>query len=156
MKNKLTVIGKIKVYSHQDTWHIYRDIIQPLKNKILSGEINTKSVRYGNDFDEKYNPATNEKNWGTNLDNFDIEVDKNLNAKLSYFYVTRWAAYEDLMSNFKFEIKFKLPENMLDLFAGHIENAFYRECVALRELELHLAEEKRIKEIGQELLNKLK
>lgn len=151
MKNKLKIVDNIAVYSTGNTWITYRDVISILKNKILSGEITVTSVNYGDDFDEKYRPYTNDRYWGTNLDDYNVTLNSKLEATLSYFSVSR---YSDQFENrvFKFKISFNLPENMLILFESIIENEFYYKCVNIRQKELKDIEENRIKEIGVELL----
>jgi len=152
MKNKLKIIGSISVYSTQNSWEIFRDIVKPIKEGIISGEIKVSDIRYANEFDKEYNPYTNESNWGTNLDEFHVKVNKDLKASISYFYIPRWSSFSE-KRDFKFDISFKLPEKMLSLFKHTIDQEFHYKCSELRQMEIEFAEQKRIKEIGQELLN---
>jgi len=153
-KDKLKIIKTVTVYSTQNTWETYRDIVKLIKEKILNGGITITETNYSNEFDEKYNPYTDDRNWGTNLDRYTIEVDSTLKASISYFLCPRWSFSDG--EQFKFELQFNLPDNMLELFRDFIERDFYSKCISLREIEVNLAEEKRIKEIGKELLKNLK
>lgn len=153
LKKKLKAVKSVTIYSNQNTWENFRDIVKPLKEKIISAEIKVQKSRYFNDFEEKYNPYTNEKNWGSNLDVYNVKVYSNLTAQISYFACEGWNLFTEEI--FKFELEFNLPETMLEIFKDVIEKDFYNECVKLREVEINLAEQKRIREIGEEILNNI-
>lgn len=134
LKKKLKAVKSVTIYSNRNTWENFRDIVKPLKEKIISGEIKVQKSSYSNDFEEKYNPYTNEKNWGSNLDVYNVKVYSNLTAQISYFAYERWDILRD--ETFKFELEFNLPETMLEIFKDVIERDFYNECVELREVEI--------------------
>lgn len=153
MLNKLKIIENISVYSTQNTWGVYKDIVHTIKNRIIDGDIKANSVKYGNDFDEKYNQYTNIKNWGTNLDEYVIKINYKLKSTISYYSVSRYSSQFENRT-FKFEISFDLPKDLLSLFKSKIESEFYYKCVEIRQKELEKIEEDRIKEIGKELLKR--
>jgi hypothetical protein len=151
MIDKLKIVKNVSVYSTVNTWDTYKNIISAIKAKLLNEDIKVSSVRYRDSFDEKYRPYTNEKNWGSNLDEYTVKLDNNLKASITYFSISRYSSqFENRV--FKFEISFKLPESILVLFENYIERAFYYKCCEIREKELQQIEDKRIKEIGKELL----
>ena len=154
MINKLKIIGgSVTIYYTNDNWQLYRSTISIIKSKILSGEIKTTSVKYNSDFDEKYNQYNNEKNWGSNLDEYTLTVNSKYKATITYYRINRYST-QFTNREFKFEISFDLPKDLLMLFKDKIENEFYYKCVEIREKELEKIEEDRIKEIGKELLKK--
>ena len=150
---KLKIVGSISVYSTGNTWQTYKDIVHRIKNRIVDGDIKVNSVKYGNEFDEKYNQYTNIKNWGTNLDEYVIKINYKLKATISYYHISRYSSQFENRT-FKFEISFDLPKDLLFLFKSEIEKEFYYKCVEIREKELEKIEEDRIKEIGRELLER--
>lgn len=152
MINKLKIIGSATVYSTQNTWETYKNTVSIIRSKILSHEIVPTNVKYSNDFDEKYNPYTSGKNWGSNLDEYILTIDSKLKATISYFNINRYSRFEN--RDFKFEISFDLPEDLLPLFSSAIEREFYHKCIEIHQQELEIAEENRIKEIGKELLKR--
>lgn len=151
MIEKLKILESVTAYSTENTWQQYKDIVLPIKKGIINQEIQVINVSYQDDFDEKYNPYTKDKNWGSNLDEFVIKVYSNFEAKISYYNINKYSSF-NIFRNFKFEIKFNLPENLLYLFNSAIEREFYYKCAQIREKELEQIEEKRIAEIGEELL----
>ena len=152
--NKLKIIGNVSIYSDENTYDTYKNIISPIKEKLISKEIEALEVDYIDNFQKEYKPFTNSKNWGSNLDIFEIELNKNLEATISSSSFDRYSTFSSRV--FKFKISFNLPENLIGLFTNEIDKAFYLRCVNIYESEIESAEEKRIKEIGKELLNCLK
>lgn len=151
IKKKLEVVKIVYVYSTEHTYKTYREIITPLKEAILKKEIVIDSVEYKDDITKEYYPYTKGKNWGSNLDIFECSLDKNLNTELKVFSYERCLGHS--RKDYKFKLNFKLPENMLNLFKDEINHCFRNECLLLREKEIDLAEENRLKEIEKELLS---
>lgn len=156
MINKLKVIGgSAKIYYSNNNWELYKSTVLVIKSKILSGEIEISSVNYSDNFAEKYHPYTDDKNWGSNLDEYILTVDFKYKATITYYSINRYASYFENRV-FKFKIDFNLPKELLVLFERDIESEFYYKCVEIREKELEKIEEDRIREIGQQLLKTVK
>ena len=101
MLNKLKIIGRVNTYSTENTWETYKNIISPIKSELIKGSIKAKSVKYQDEFNEKYNPYTKENNWGSNLDEYIITLNSKLEATIVYYQIRRYSNYE-LRRNFKF------------------------------------------------------
>lgn len=153
MLNKLKIIKNVTVYSTERTWETYKDVISVIKNNILENKIKVDKTRYIDDFAKEYNPYTNEKNWGTNLDEFIITLNDKLEATLTYYYIPRFASQFD-RRQFKFQLSFTLAKEMLGLFKYEIDSKFHDKCLEIREQELEKIEINRVKEIGRELLKR--
>lgn len=148
LQKKLKIVESITAFSSKDTWNVYKDVISPIKSKIINDEITVLSVKYRDEFYEKYKPYTEDKNWGCNLDDFSIKLNSDLKGEITFYKVDSWTKMEDFIVT----VEFNLPKNLLVLFEDYIEQEFYIKCSKIRQKELEKIEEDRIREIGKELL----
>ena len=150
MKNKLKIIGNVSIYCNGNSYGDYSEIVSPIKQKIITNEIKPLSVKYCDDFTKEYYPVSKDKSWGSNLDEFVLKLDGNLNLEIEHHKIDSWSEFN--YRKFVFSVKVKSPIDMLILFKSEIERKFYQKCFDLRQQEIQSEEDKRIKEIGIELL----
>lgn len=152
MEKMLKIVGSVTEYSTSNTWEKYKTLILPLKQAILKEEIKVISSKYDSDFNKEYYPYTKEKSWGSNLNEYTLTLDSKFNCELRYYKINNFSEFFN--RTHKFTLTFKLPKKFLPLFKNAIESNFHYKCMEIYQQEVKTAEEKRIKEIGNELLNK--
>lgn len=151
LHKKLKVIGGITISFTYPLYSNYRAQILPIKVKILSGEIPLISVDYHEDtFHEEHYPVIEEKGWRHRVVEFSLEITGDLECSLT-LEINNWSSLPKRVT-----MEFNLPEEMLPLFKNNIEWQFQNKCVDMREEEEKKAQQKREREIGQELLRKVK
>jgi hypothetical protein len=119
------------------------------------GEILVTKVEYANNIEETLYPYTERKSWGSNLDEFIVEVEPNLNCSVEYRKVWDSKFFTDKKV---FKVHFNFPDDTLapNSILQAISKKFRGFCETIREQELKEQEEKEIKRIAEQLLTTTK
>jgi len=152
---QLKIVNGVTIYSNRGTWHIYQELVSPLIDGIVVGEIPVTKVEYAGGIEETLHPYTKRKSWGSNLDVFIVEVEPNLNCSLEYRQVWDSNFFSDKKV---FKVHFNFPDDALvpNSILQAISKKFRGFCETIRGQELKEQEEKEIKRIAEQLLTTTK
>lgn len=154
----LKVLGDVAIYSSSSTWEVYKSLVTPVRERILSGNFEVTDVRYGNTFNESYRKYTEEKNWGSNLDVYTLTVDSDLFCSLRYDRDRR-VGVDRYEFEHVFTVYFMMPSGFLlenqSLRAG-IERKFKNHCRRLQEEAEEARREAEVRGISIALLSQIK
>ena len=154
----LKVLDDVAVYSDRDTWEVYKNLITPVRERILSGDFEVAKVKYSNMFNESYRKYTEEKNWGSNLDTYTLTVDSDLSCSLRYDRV-QYVGSERYTSEHVFTVYFLMPVGFLlenQSLRARIERKFRNHCQRLQEEAEEKRREAEVRGIGIALLSQIK